>query len=497
MGERVNPTAPPLTPDLVTPTVATGVRRAAAARQPSLRFWATVALLMIVHVGLGVLMRRYPVLSVAHTVVIAGIGLWWSLSDRSGFRPALLCAYITGAEALWRMTGGSIVWEFGKYSIVGILGLSILRFQRWRLPALACVYLLLLLPAAAVTALSNDVATTRNLLSMNLSGPLALAVSVAFFSQVRFSPFARLKLLLGLVIPILAVAAVCLQAISEGDVFFGASSNMAASGGFGPNQVSATLGLGVLLSFFCLTQSGTPILMRLVFVACALGFAAQSALTLSRSGLYFSGLSILAVVLIQLRDVRRMIQTVSALLFLGIVGYFFIYPQIDEFTGGAISRRFENRSMTGREEIMEADVQIMLDNLPLGIGVGMAKEERGKYYRQKASHTEYTRLIAEHGVFGAAALVMMIAMAAQMIWRARGMAGRAFAVGMVAFSLLFMTGSGMRLVMSGYLFGIAGITWVHRPSFRRRQVPASTETPAASGPARPSSPDGTMEPAQG
>ena len=63
---------------------------------------------------------------------------------------------------------------------------------------------------------------------------------------------------------------------------------------------------------------------------------------------------------------------------------------------------------TGREDIARADLEVWFDNPVLGVGPGVAKEYRAATFgRAAAAHTEFTRLLAEHGILGLVALIIL------------------------------------------------------------------------------------------
>jgi len=138
-----------------------------------------------------------------------------------------------------------------------------------------------------------------------------------------------------------------------------------------------------------------------------------------------------------------------------------VLPRLDAFTGGALSTRFQNTSSTGRDQIAQADLQIWDENPIFGVGPGESKIEHALYYRRIATHTEYTRLLAEHGLFGLASGLLLIIMAAQSfghIRKMRSVRAKAMIGPMVLWALLYMTDKAMRLVAPAFTFGICFMT---------------------------------------
>ena len=93
---------------------------------------------------------------------------------------------------------------------------------------------------------------------------------------------------------------------------------------------------------------------------------------------------------------------------------------IASITDGVISQRYGFSSasygekflldLSGRTRIYEIDLDIFFDHIITGVGPGQADELRHKYgYNKRISaHTEYSRLLAEHGFFGLFSLFILL-----------------------------------------------------------------------------------------
>ncbi len=423
---------------------------------------ALTVLLMLLHIPLAIALQHVPVLTVAHAFGTLAVGLWWALYTRRREYVGYVAVYLAGAEVLWRMTNqsGMIPWEFGKYALALIVLVAMCRGRWVRVSLLPLAYFLLLLPAAVVTMVSLNASAARNALSFNLSGPLALMLSVFFFSGLTLSREQWTKLMLWLMAPIVGITALTALHLATTTVVFGRSSNLEASGGFGPNQVSSAMGLGIVAAFFCAVGTRSRVSVKVLCLFLLLGFAIQSALTLSRSGLYVAGISLAAgcVYLLRDRQMRLSVLVSAAALAVMVV---WVFPRVDAFTEGALSARFQDTGSTGRDSIAKADLKIFLENPWLGVGVGKAKEERRKYYGQSIiAHTEFTRLPAEHGLLGIGAIILLLAMAMQHFHRARSPRSKAAVVALVSFGFLFMAVNGMRLLLPAVAFGLSAALWM-------------------------------------
>jgi O-antigen ligase len=357
------------------------------------------------------------------------------------------------------MTQAQIFWEFGKYAVAFVLIIAILRTGRFRNFALPFAYFALLLPSAVLPTINMDSSDLRGQFSFNLSGPFALAICIWYFSQVKLE-MANLHLaLLFIIAPIVGIGAVVLSNIlSAGNIIFQRGSNVMTSGGFGPNQVSAMFGLGILASLLYLLLNKKRGALKIFIFAVMIVLAVQSALTFSRTGLYSVVISISAALFYLIRDPRARVKIFGILIACFLLANFLILPKLDEFTNGTLLARFQNTSSTGRVDIIKADLLIWSDNPIFGVGPGRAPGFRAATYRESAAHTEFTRLLAEHGIFGLVAVALLLMIGIQNFTRARTSDSRALTCALTTWGFLFMSVSAMRQVAPAVAIGLAAIT---------------------------------------
>jgi hypothetical protein len=409
----------------------------------------------VLHVPLALLIQRSSNLSTLHGVLALGVGLWCVLTtpERS-LRVAYVAAYITGAEVLWRMTGSHVFWEFGKYSIAAMFLLSILRSARQKGPRLMVGYFLLLLPSIGFLVTVIGVSRARGAISANLSGPLALMTAAWFFSRLKFSFEDLQRILLFGIAPIIGIASITFFGIySAKEIHFTGASNFETSGGFGPNQVSAALGLGAFFAIILLLISGKGQLSKPVLLVVMLFLAVQSALTFSRGGLYNAAGAVVIASIYFLRDSRTrralLLLTVSVVL----IGSFVILPRLNSLTGGALEARFTKTDSTHRADIVLEDVYLFLEYPVLGVGPGGSR-----FADATMAHTEFARMPAEHGILGLIALILLLVAAIRTIQNAKSTKAKAVAASLVAWSFLYMLNAAMRVVAPSFVFGLAFAT---------------------------------------
>jgi len=465
-----------------------GVTRPSVRR--SNRNQVLLLLLIALHIPLGLLLYQYRVLTWIHPIAVLVLGLFFAIRKNQKLeRVAYLAAYIVGSEVLWRMARTEVFWEFGKYAVALIMMVALVRRRQWRLPPWPSVYLLFLVPGSMLTVLGDTLGDAKDKISFNMSGPLLLFVSCWFFSSVRLTPAMVKRLLTLLAVPVISVLMISLfYTVTVENIEFGHESNLITSGFFGPNQVSSMLGLGafICLSLYLLFRNS---FIEIAFIsAFALLFAAQSVLTFSRGGMYNALGAAIAVMLFRLGDLQHSLKQIAPVLALGVLFFFIVFPYLDNFTGGALQSRFENTGTTGRTEIVEADMQIFANNPLLGAGVGEAKQLREAYFgRAVGAHTEFARIIAEHGLFGIFAIISLLIGFIGRLGTERSNLTKALAAGAVVWSSLFMLNAGMRLAAPSFMWGLSFlVVVVPHPARRipkrargRNAMRLRAETPAA------------------
>lgn len=409
-------------------------------------------LFILAHIPLAFLMKSESLVAYAHGFTAFATGLWWALSTRQLHRVAWVMAYVIGSEVLWRMTTDALPWEAGKYMIVVLSAVALSNSCGLRSLVLPGLMFALLLPSAALTINATEYAVWRSDLSFNLSGPLALVLCAGFFAQTRLSPNQWLRLLLLLAGPIFGIAAIVLTSIMTAEsITFTNESNFELSGGFGPNQVSLVLGLGALACLWGVLERNTRWPLRATLSVAVLWFAAQSALTFSRGGFLGAlGAALVAAgFLVMVPQSRRQLLLITT--FTVVVGSLVVWPMLLSFTGGRLQDRFEETDLTSREIYGRQDLKTWEDHPVLGVGPGRSSFGHS---RGGITHTEFTRLLAEHGSFGAFAIFMMGVAFLVNIYRAPSAREKGLAASAMTWSLLYMSNAAMRTCAAAFIFGL-------------------------------------------
>jgi hypothetical protein len=127
-----------------------------------------------------------------------------------------------------------------------------------------------------------------------------------------------------------------------------------------------------------------------------------------------------------------------------------------------LEQRFSDLDTTLRGKIAQADLDLWFANPVLGVGPGISSRER-LAFMGIASHTEYTRVLAEHGFAGLLALLALLWMATRAYFRAPNIQAQVWVSALVAWSLVEMSHAAMRVTAISFLFGLAMVNWATKP----------------------------------
>ena len=131
----------------------------------------------------------------------------------------------------------------------------------------------------------------------------------------------------------------------------------------------------------------------------------QTILTHSRGGFWNTLISIVIFYFFQLTTTKSKVRLLTGAFPLILSFYYIIFPFLDNISGGSVMQRFSDADLSSREVIMDSELIAYKQNPIFGIGPGQSRKYRkDNFDNYTHAHTEYTRLLAEHGVFGAFAL---------------------------------------------------------------------------------------------
>jgi O-antigen ligase len=422
--------------------------------------------LILFHAFIGMLVYVLPFTSKIYTIVILVFGIYLITKNQNKNNEALIMsAYIVSVEVLLRMTDGMILNEFGKYSIMIFMFLGIVYSGFSSKAILFWLFLLLLIPSVVLSTISLDLKTdVRKAIAFNISGPVCLGISAIYCYQRKITFDRLLGVITAFSLPMVAIVVyLFLYTPSVKDVITGTQSNFETSGGFGPNQVSTILGLGIFIFFVQLLLNSKNKLLQLLNTGLVLVFAFRGIVTFSRGGVITAVVMVFLLLMVlyfqaglKTKPKIGLIIIFSVLAGLGVWGYSSLQ------TGGLIDKRYANQDaagrekkslLTGRETLIASELQMFLDNPILGVGVGRNKELRQKETGIiSASHNEITRMLAEHGSLGLIDLLILFCTPLFLFINNRQ---NIFALSFLVFWLLTINHAAMRLAAPAFVYSLS------------------------------------------
>ncbi|MDI9309001.1 MAG: O-antigen ligase family protein [Limnohabitans sp.] len=378
--------------------------------------------LVLIHVVLGFLIFLNSKISIPYQYAILSLGLLILLYSQDKENQVLyICGYVVGSEVLLRMTGGALGYEIAKYSITifMLIGIYFSGFSKNSIPY--WIFLFLLLPGVIyATEVLNLESSIRKSLGFNISGPICLGVSSVYCYQRKISLKQIENILLSILLPIITtVTYMFFYTPNIRTVVTDTNSNFETSGGFGPNQVSTILGLGLFLIFIRVIFYSKSKKIMILNVVLLMFIAFRGIVTFSRGGMICSVIMIVLLLIVLFRVTKSSAKVKIIWTIIGsFIAFVLIWGYSSFQTNGLIDKRYSNQDaagrikqsrLSGREEIMENEIKIFLENPLFGVGVGKAKEDRvNDLGTSIASHSEITRTLAEHGTLGVASLLILL-----------------------------------------------------------------------------------------
>ena len=419
------------------------------------------------HLLLGLLVHEFTFIATYYGLIIVLFGTYYILvkPDPLEQYPLFFSAYVVGIEVLLRMAGSSLFWEFGKYTVIYFLLLGVLRSSKKiqiHLPIV--LYFILLLPAIIFVPF-NSFNFWRQDVAFNLSGPAALSFcSIYFFSRIiKEETFENI--LFFMILPIISMAVYNILNMPDLSTYrFMPYSDFLTSGGYGPNQVSTMFGLGIVAVITAkvlqLNLTSSKYIDFLILVV----FFVLGTITFSRGGIFAAIISIICSISFYFFHDQKKIYMISKSIGMIIISVI-VWNSIVSVTDGVIMKRYGFvrgefggnmvLDLTGRAKIYKIDLNIFYDHFFTGVGPGQATELRELYGygKQVSAHTEYSRMLAEHGIAGLFSLLILIGISITHLLLSCPIKSKFIKILFGFLALLTMGHSAMRIAMPCLIFG--------------------------------------------
>ncbi|EKT4498119.1 O-antigen ligase family protein [Flavobacterium psychrophilum] len=422
--------------------------------------------IILLHIGLGILIYMASKLSIPYGLAILSVGLLTILKTQNTKNQVLyFCAYIVGSEVILRMTGGSLSYEIGKYSVILFMLMGIYFSGFSKNSFLYWIFLILLLPGVLLATVTLKLDTDiQKSIAFNISGPVCLGISALYCYQRKITLKELDNILFCMLCPIITtVTYMFLYTPSVKKIITSTQSNFETSGGFGPNQVSTIVGLGVFIMFSRLVFHSKNKQIIVLNTTLLLIMAFRGIITFSRGGMLSSAVMIALLLLILFFVTQRAAKIkLFWMVVFSFVAFLIIWSYSSSQTNGLIAKRYANEDasgrvkstlLSGREEIIGSEFDMFLANPIFGIGVGKGRENRLESTGESiASHNEISRMLAEHGSLGALGIVILFVTPLVLYTNNRR---HIYLLSFFAFWILTINHAAMRLAAPAFVYALS------------------------------------------
>ncbi len=379
--------------------------------------------LIVLHLIIGVLIYVAPIFSKLYVALIILVGFLYVIKNKNNDNQVLIVAsYQVGVEVFLRMTNGVPSYEFSKYVIIIYMLIGMYYSGVSRNAVAYWLYLILLIPGVIISTqtFSYDNLDLRRTIVFNLSGPVCLGIA-ALYCYRRNLSFKKLnQLLFFILLPILStvVYLILYTPSTLKNILVTTSSNFNTSGGFGPNQVSTVLGLAMFILFSRIIFETKTVFILVVNLSLILVVSYRGLITFSRGGILTGLMMIIVLYLVTYLSSHgkakvKLLYIFSFFVFMSVLLWSYSLIQTD----GLIEKRYQNKDalgrvkendFSGREKIASDELDMFYKNPFFGVGTARATDLRNISTGEvTASHDEITRMMAEHGLFGIVALLIL------------------------------------------------------------------------------------------
>lgn len=419
--------------------------------------------------GIAIFYGHFLALFYCGTIFLIGF-LYVFLNKDQDHRVLYVSAYWVGAEVFLRMTNATPFYELCRYGLIVLLVAGIF-FHHFNVSAKWYLYYLAALVPGLIVGfwvLENPIYSK---IVFDFLGPLLLAVASIYClkKKVRFENIHQILCFLKW--PVFAcVGYLFIVHLNLSFLKFNTESNFHITDNYGPNQVATVFGFSVFILFAHFIQQPFKSWYTL-FDATALAYIFYLCLlTFSRGGTIVC----LVICLIFMGQVyfgrkyffnqSQVLFKFGVFLFLGI----FLFVMATLKTDGLIIKRYANQlsngkarseSKFGRKKLVAYELSLFAKHPILGSGLGYGKQNSTNVFGKKIStHNEFSRLLAEHGLFGFLAACLMLFV--PLVFYQTDKSNLYFWA-FYLFCLLTMVHSGLRLALPSFIYAL-GLLSIHQ-----------------------------------
>lgn len=340
----------------------------------------------------------------ALTIIIAGIYFGHKKLDK---RFLYIITLLAGCDIYYRqlIVAGMtsiIPWEFSKYcSIILCFTFYIFnsKYIKQRYSSLFNLFIILCIPSVIIGCFSTNMTylSIKNTISGYFSGILSLYAICKAFDGISINPKDIKKIAKYFFLGMIPTSVFLLKNLLNISSITFSNNSSYEFAGYGPIHVSTSISFLISLLFITNYIFGFWKNKKTIYLVCIF-YLILMILTFSRSGLFIL-LITFGIIFFTHTKIKNLMLPLA---FIYTFIYYMLFPTLNDTPYAAIEKRFSEATPGSRIKLIKSDLEIWFNNPVFGVGLGLAKKNRNILVgsTNAKSHTEYTRFLAEQGIFG-------------------------------------------------------------------------------------------------
>jgi O-antigen ligase len=220
------------------------------------------------------------------------------------------------------------------------------------------------------------------------------------------------------------------------------------------------LAFGATLSWLVLITCKLNLREKICHIGIVLAFSAIMLLSFSRGGVitfFLTACGTIFSAYISASNAKTSRSKIALLVLITIICVALVWHFLTGYTEGALYARYFQGSASTRLDILAGEVRLWLANPLLGVGPGAASKTGELLYEQ--THTEFTRLLAEHGLFGVVANALLLIGAVGNYKHANSL-GKIWISALTIFAVMYFFQAATRTVAPIISYGMIWLTFL-------------------------------------
>ena len=307
-------------------------------------------------------------------------------------------------------------------------------------------------------------------------GFFVMVLFIIYFSKLSFTQIFLINLLKIILFGSLLVLFHVIFSSSFETFDFKLLASSKFTAGFGSNQVSSILGVGLIILIIDLMFGLNIFSSRTITYTLIILFILMILLSFSRGGIISPVIAILICIFKFSRNINyRFLKRFA----FGLTLFFSVFFLVNSLTYNKLYSRFSgeteatilgskeknlNTITSGRFKLFSNDLQIFFDNPIFGVGPGQSIPSRLDYDfdRTIVPHVQLSTLVAEHGVFGLIMAIIIIVHFLSFLRRRVNNLFRFLLLFSICLAITYTFHSATRTIIPAFFYAVSFVNFKHQ-----------------------------------